>query len=300
MRNARRAFRKGAFVIDVFDAAHQRIGRALALVDQAQGLYLARQPRVHRLQHGRLPLQVDALPVQGVLQQHGHFVVPWGGREGRLATNPLAFGAPTDGAPVVLDMSTSMISEGKIRVLLHAGQQVPQGRIQDADGNPTTEPARFYGPPRGTILPLGGEGELNSGYKGYGLALLVDILSAVLDYHRKRKFGGGCIFGNTALETGDSNPRFAAFVRAVFDEWTGLLARLLAGARDAGEIPNTIEPTAFARLIVASLEGGIMMARLSKNERDLIQCIDAIRSALGMSATTPGRRDITRKGKGKC
>jgi len=132
------------------------------------------------------------------------------------------------------------------------------------------------------------------------LARLNGVIEAVARFHRKTGFTGGCIFGNTALETGDSNPRFAAFVRAVFDEWTGLLARLLAGARDAGEIPNTIEPAAFARLIVASLEGGIMMARLSKNERDLIQCIDAIRSALGLSATTPGRRDITRKGKGKC
>jgi len=108
--------------------------------------------------------------------RQGHFVVPWGGREGRLATNPLAFAAPTTGLPVVLDMSTSMIAEGKIRVLLHAGQTVPPGCIQDAEGRPTTDPQRFYGPPRGTILPLGGR----LGYKGFGLALLVEILGSVL------------------------------------------------------------------------------------------------------------------------
>lgn len=104
------------------------------------------------------------------------YVVPWGGREGRLATNPLAYAVPTSGAPVILDMSTSMISEGKIRHLMHEGKPVPPGCIQDADGAPTTDPKAFYGPPIGTILPLGSE----LGYKGFGLGLLVEILSGIL------------------------------------------------------------------------------------------------------------------------
>ncbi len=108
--------------------------------------------------------------------KHGHFVVPWGGREGRLATNPLAYAAPTSGHPVVLDMSTAMISEGKIRILLQQGQAVPPNCIQDADGFPTTDPHAFYGPPRGTILPFGSE----QGYKGFGLSLLVEILSGIM------------------------------------------------------------------------------------------------------------------------
>ncbi|MCC7447909.1 MAG: Ldh family oxidoreductase [Anaerolineae bacterium] len=106
----------------------------------------------------------------------GHFVVPWGGREGRLATNPMAYAVPTSGRPVVMDMSTSMIAEGKIRVLMYEGKQIPAGRILDANGNPTTDPKAFYGPPRGTILPLGSE----LGYKGFGLGLLVEILSGTL------------------------------------------------------------------------------------------------------------------------
>ncbi|MDP6439669.1 MAG: Ldh family oxidoreductase [Candidatus Brocadiia bacterium] len=114
--------------------------------------------------------------------KHGHFVVPWGGREGRLATNPIAFAAPTGGVPVVMDMATSMISEGKIRVLMHGGEPVPPGRVLDAGGNATTDPKAFYGPlegtgpPEGTILPLGGE----LGYKGFGLGLLVEILSGIM------------------------------------------------------------------------------------------------------------------------
>jgi uncharacterized oxidoreductase len=108
--------------------------------------------------------------------KHGHFVVPWGGREGRLATNPLAYAAPTNGRPVILDMSTSMIAEGKIRVLMYEGKPLPPGSIQDAEGNPTTDPKAFYGPPRGTIRPFGSE----LGYKGFGLGLLVEILSGIL------------------------------------------------------------------------------------------------------------------------
>ncbi len=108
--------------------------------------------------------------------KHGHFVVPWGGREGRLGTNPLAFAAPTSNGPIVLDMSTSMLPEGKIRILVQQGGHVPRGCIQDAQGNPTTDPTTFYGPPRGTILPFGGE----LGYRGFGLSLLVEILSGIL------------------------------------------------------------------------------------------------------------------------
>ena len=109
--------------------------------------------------------------------RHGHWVVPWGGREGRLATNPLAFAAPTAGGwPVILDMSTSMISEGKVRVLRDQRESVPPDCVQDAAGNPTTDPNTFYGPPRGTIRPFGSQ----LGYKGFGLSLLVEILGGIM------------------------------------------------------------------------------------------------------------------------
>lgn len=108
--------------------------------------------------------------------KHGHWVAPWGGSEGRLATNPLAYAAPTSNTPILLDMSTSMIAEGKIRVLLAQGQPVPPGAIRDANGRPTTDPKDFYGPPRGTIQPFGS----GLGYRGFGLGLLVEILGALL------------------------------------------------------------------------------------------------------------------------
>ena len=132
---------------------------------------------------GRLGAYVQKAAEQGLFclatansSKHGHFVVPWGGREGRLATNPLAYGVPTGGRPIVMDMSTSMISEGKIRVLMHEGKPVPEGRILDGYGDPTTDPKAFYELPRGTILPFGGK----LGYKGFGLGLLVEILSSTM------------------------------------------------------------------------------------------------------------------------
>jgi uncharacterized oxidoreductase len=133
---------------------------------------------------GRLGTWVQKLSARGMFgfavansARHGHWVTPWGGREGRLATNPLAWSVPTSGDPITHDMSTSMIAEGKVRHLLQSGGEVPAGSILDAQGNPTTDPRALYGPPHGTILPFGSP---SLGYKGFGLALLVEILGSTL------------------------------------------------------------------------------------------------------------------------
>ncbi len=106
----------------------------------------------------------------------GHFVIPWGGKEGRLATNPIAYGVPTGGDPILADFATSVAPEGKVRWYRNSGLPLPPGWIQDADGLPSTDPEAFYGPPRGGLLPLGGP----VGYKGFALGLLVEILGSAL------------------------------------------------------------------------------------------------------------------------
>jgi hydroxycarboxylate dehydrogenase B len=136
---------------------------------------------------GRLGSYVQKVAERGLfgllacnLRKWSHVVVPYGGREGRISSNPLAFGAPTKGWPVVLDMSTSTIAVGKIDVALLEGKQLPEGCLQDADGNPTTDPTTFYDPQgviRGTVLPLGSP---RFGYKGYGLSMMVEILGGIL------------------------------------------------------------------------------------------------------------------------
>lgn len=133
---------------------------------------------------GRLGAWVQRIAARGLIglafvtnTRGGHSVAPWGGREGRLGTNPLAWAAPVrHGPPILLDMATCMMPEGKIRVSLHAGKPLPPGHVLDAAGNPTTDPAAFYGPPRGAILPFGGQ----YGYKGFGLGLLVEVLGGTL------------------------------------------------------------------------------------------------------------------------
>lgn len=109
--------------------------------------------------------------------RHGHFVVPWGGREGRLATNPISFAAPDgSGSPILADFSTAEASEGAVRLHRNMGKNVPDGWIVDAEGKQTNDPNDFYGPPRGSILPFGGQ----RGYRGFALGLMVEILGGLL------------------------------------------------------------------------------------------------------------------------
>jgi hydroxycarboxylate dehydrogenase B len=110
---------------------------------------------------------------------HGQWVAPFGGTSGRLSTNPFSLAAPSGGDfPLVLDVATSIAPEGKVRALQAAGQQLPAGWVIRHDGQPTTDPADLYGPPRGAILPMGG-------HKGFGLSMLIDALAGGLS-------GAGC------------------------------------------------------------------------------------------------------------
>lgn len=133
---------------------------------------------------GRLGYYVEKIAHAGFWGQafcsspsHGHFVVPWGGRDGRLATNPFAYAIPMpDRPPIVADFSTAQVPEGKIRLYRNRKQQLPEGWILDASGQPSTSPEDFYGPPRGGILPFGG----TLGYRGYALGMLVELMGTIL------------------------------------------------------------------------------------------------------------------------
>jgi uncharacterized oxidoreductase len=83
-------------------------------------------------------------------------VAPFGGSAGRLGTNPLSIAFPTGSAvPFVLDMTTSVAAEGRVRVLRQHGQNTPEGWLVDHEGRPTTDPNVLYQEPRGAMLPLG-------------------------------------------------------------------------------------------------------------------------------------------------
>lgn len=117
----------------------------------------------------------------GVLQ----CVAPPGGTQPRISTNPIAIGVPLSPSttaaghamkrpdPLVIDMSTSVVANGKINVARLSQQECPEGWLLDANGAATTDPNVRFADPPGSILPLGGE---EFGFKGFGLGLMIDLL----------------------------------------------------------------------------------------------------------------------------
>jgi LDH2 family malate/lactate/ureidoglycolate dehydrogenase len=109
-------------------------------------------------------------------------ITPTFGTEPMLGTNPIAFAAPSDMPyPFCLDMATSICQRGKIELADRSEKPVPEGWVIDAEGQTMTDAPtilRNFGTATAALLPLGGAGEGLAGYKGYGLATMVEILSA--------------------------------------------------------------------------------------------------------------------------
>jgi LDH2 family malate/lactate/ureidoglycolate dehydrogenase len=105
-------------------------------------------------------------------------MVPTFGRAPKLSTNPISFAAPAGvHAPFVLDMATTTVAVGKLRIASRWGKPIPAGWALDEQGEPTTDPDVAM--KHRLLSPLGGTRELG-GHKGYGLGMMVDILSGVL------------------------------------------------------------------------------------------------------------------------
>ncbi len=105
---------------------------------------------------------------------HAPQVSPFGGRERRMTTNPFCCVVPREGQmPIVLDMATSAIALGKVRVAHMKGESVPEGVLVDHEGQPTTDPHVMYEEPLGAMGPFGK-------HKGYGLAVMCELLGGAL------------------------------------------------------------------------------------------------------------------------
>ena len=100
-------------------------------------------------------------------------VAPFGGTRSALGTNPIAFGFPTEGDPLVIDMGTSAFMATDLQFRDRIGAPLPPGVALGPDGQPTTDASAAK---RGTLLPFGGP---EGGYKGFGLALAMDALGAL-------------------------------------------------------------------------------------------------------------------------
>lgn len=111
-------------------------------------------------------------------------IAPTFGVENMLGTNPLTFGFPTDEEfPFVLDCATSVTQRGKIEVYGRAGKELPAGWVLDHEGKTRTDTQQVLQDlttGKAALTPLGGIGDVTGGYKGFGYATVVEILSAAL------------------------------------------------------------------------------------------------------------------------
>lgn len=167
-------------------AGHLAAERAIRMAGQAGIAAVTLKSMNHSGRLGSYVSQVAAAGLLGFCAANaggaGQWVAPFGGKERRLSTNPLAFAAPSGKEfPVLVDISTCVAPEGKIRDFHLRRQEVPEGWLIDANGETTRNPGALYDLPGGALLPLGG----NAGHKGFGLAVMVDVLAGALS-------GAGC------------------------------------------------------------------------------------------------------------
>jgi LDH2 family malate/lactate/ureidoglycolate dehydrogenase len=188
-------------------------------------------------------------------------VAPHGGTRGVFTPNPIAAGIPTSGTPYLIDISSSIVTNGLSARLHKAGRQFDHACMLDASGNPSTDPGVLAHDPPGTILPLGG---LESGHKGFGLALLIEALTGGLAGHGRAdppEGWGATVF--MSLYDPDAFGGLAGFTRQT--DWLG------SACRD-----NPPRPGVDA----VRMPGDRGMARKHEQERDGVALHPAIIPAL--------------------
>ncbi|MEI4485199.1 Ldh family oxidoreductase [Frigidibacter sp. MR17.14] len=176
-------------------------------------------------------------------------VAPFGGADPVLTSNPIAVAIPTHGDPVLMDQSTSLVSNAMIAGFGRRGETLPGDWILDGVGNPSRDPKVMEADPPGTILPLGG---LDFGYKGFGFGLMVEAFSLALSGHGRRdpqQRGGQGVY----LQIVD--PAMFSGREAFLDETTELVRRCRA-ARPSGDRPVRLPgERAYAEAARQSREG---------------------------------------------
>ena len=106
---------------------------------------------------------------------HRPSVAPFGGGDARLITNPVCIAVPgtAEQEPVILDMATSNIALGKVRVAYNKGVPLEEGKLLDPEGRPTTDPGHMFPELKGALTPFGE-------HKGSGLGLMAELLGGIL------------------------------------------------------------------------------------------------------------------------
>jgi LDH2 family malate/lactate/ureidoglycolate dehydrogenase len=161
----------------------------------------------------------------GLVMCNAHPVVaPFGGAQPLHGTNPLAYAAPGGSEPpIVLDIATSAAAHGQVAKALRRGQSIPEGWSLDAEGRPTTDAAAAM---KGILLPFGG-------HKGYGIGILVDLLTGALS---GTTVGKSVQQNNPDPNVGGQAFFFLAIDPSFFTEQETFLARVDQLVRDAKSV----------------------------------------------------------------
>jgi len=198
---------------------------------------------------------------------------PWGGRERLLGTNPIAVAFPAGNEPAFeLDIATTVASHGTIDVKVRAGEPLPEGWVQDVDGNPITDPARAD---EGFLVPIGG-------YKGSGLNFMIGTLAGIMT---------GAAFGRdvvsfrddhvTPTNTGQAIVVFRPDLfleRAVYERRMDGVLRDFRTSESATDDPIRLPGDQARRTIADNLEHGIAVPR------ELIAKLQALAEDVGVDA----------------
>lgn len=111
------------------------------------------------------------------------------------------------------------------------------------------------------------------------------FFDAALTAHRNSGFVGGCLWGNTALEMSDMDPEYASFVADVFDDWVADIEPVISNGQAQGQFRTDVPAPHLARHVVAAVEGGIMLSRLTKDEGPLKDCVGSLKTLLEPPST---------------
>lgn len=259
-------------------------GRGMGQIAAQAGMHLALK-RAEEGGHGAVAVRnsthcgamayyaLQALPARCIgmaVTNAGINMMPTGGRIKLVGNNPVAYAIPTGyDVPLVLDMATSVVAGGKLDMARIRGEQIPLGWALDKEGQPTTDPVAAR---QGALLPLGGP-------KGYGMALVLDVLSGVLSGGR---FGAG-------LGAPGSSHYFEAIQIEAFTPYDEFLARMRALVDQLHACPPTEEgkgvvlpgePEHYLR--ERRLQDGLLL------EDVLLQELDALAASLSAPAVPVG------------
>lgn len=190
-------------------------------------------------------------------------IAPWGGREARFGNSPIGFGVPNPGSsPFMLDMAMSVAARAKIRNALKRGQSIPGTWATDRDGRPTTDPKAALD---GFLLAIGG-------HKGYGLALVVDLLAGLLS-------GASYLTHVKSWVDEPDEPQDLGHFFLLFDTARLGSADWLADRmRDFCEILRTTPPADPGKPVL--VPGDIEIANLERHRRDGVELEPGLREKL--------------------